>query len=303
MTMWDRKVHNSMRDRFRQHRPDWWPENETWPPVRSPHWRRMSHRFVRRMGCLFMLATFLASFIFVVLLTFVAKSLGIIQIPNTFWWVIPGGVVLFFFGIWLLIMTARSLRRLSAPLGDLVEAADRISAGDFSAEVPERGSGEMRSLVRAFNGMASRLKLTEEQRRDLMADITHELRTPITIIQGNVEGIIDGVYAADEVRLKSILEETQILSRLVEDLRTLALAESGALQLKKEPTDMTVLIGDTVAAFRTEADEAGVSLEIQTSANTSSGECGSGADAAGAFQFNRKRLEVYAARRIGVGEV
>ncbi len=121
----------------------------------------------------------------------------------------------------------------------------------------------MRSLVRAFNGMAARLQLTEEQRRDLMADITHELRTPLTVIQGNLEGILDGVYSPDEAHLKSILEETQILSRLVDDLRTLALAESGALQLKKEPTDLAVLIGETVSAFRTQADAAGVRLDIQ----------------------------------------
>jgi len=96
-----------------------------------------------------------------------------------------------------------------------------------------------------------------------MADITHELRTPLTVIQGNLEGILDGVYSPDEAHLKSILEETQIISRLVDDLRTLALAESGALQLKKEPTDLAVLIGETVSAFRTQADAAGVRLAIQ----------------------------------------
>ena len=72
----------------------------------------------------------------------------------------------------------------------------------------------------------------------MLADVTHELRTPLTIIQGNLEGVLDGVYPADEARLRSILEETQILSRLTDDLRTLALAESGSLQLKREPTDL-----------------------------------------------------------------
>ncbi len=97
-----------------------------------------------------------------------------------------------------------------------------------------------------------------------MADITHELRTPLTVIQGNLEGMVDGVYPADEAHLKLALEETHILSRLVDDLRTLALAESGALQLKKEATDLTVLIGETVAAFRAQADSAGVRLDVQT---------------------------------------
>ena len=139
--------------------------------------------------------------------------------------------------------------------------------GIIPQRVAERGPSELRALARAFNGMAARLQLTEEQRRDLMADITHELRTPLTVIQGNLEGFLDGVYSPDEARLKSLLEETQILARLVEDLRTLALAESGALQLKKEPTDLALLIGETVSAFRTQADAAGVKIDIQTDAD------------------------------------
>ena len=90
--------------------------------------------------------------------------------------------------------------------------------------------------------MASRLQVNDQQRRAMLADVSHELRTPLTIIQGNIEAILDGVYPADETRLKSILEETQILSRLVEDLRTLSLAETGSLQLKRESTDIAALI-------------------------------------------------------------
>ena len=110
--------------------------------------------------------------------------------------------------------------------------------------------------------MASRLQVNDQQRRAMLADVSHELRTPLTIIQGNIEAILDGVYPADEARLKSILEETQILSRLVEDLRTLALAESGALQLKRESTDIAALIRDTVSAFQSQADAAEVKMEL-----------------------------------------
>jgi len=162
-----------------------------------------------------------------------------------------------------LVWGGRGLRHMSAPLGDLLEAAGRITDGDYSRRVSERGPSELRALARAFNEMAARLQLTEEQRRDLMADITHELRTPLTVIQGNLEGFLDGVYSPDEPRLKSLLEETQILARLVEDLRTLALAESGALQLKKEPTDLALLLGETVSAFRAQADAAGVKIDLQ----------------------------------------
>ncbi len=208
------------------------------------------------------LVNLLAIFVMAIIVVLIANGLGYIHLPRSLGWAIPGGIVLFILGVGSLVWTGRSLQRLSAPLGDLVDAAGRITEGDYSPRVPEHGPSEMRSLVRAFNGMAERLQLTEEQRRGLMADIAHELRTPLTVIQGNLEGMIDGVYAADEPHLKSVLEETQILSRLVDDLRTLALAESGALQLKKEPTDLAVLIGETVSAFRTQADAAGVTMDI-----------------------------------------
>jgi two-component system sensor histidine kinase BaeS len=260
--MWERRVPPSSRHYFRHRRPDWWPENEPWPPPR-PSWRSRPARFFRRIGCLLALVNLLVLFIFSIIVVLVANGLGYIHLPRSSGWFIPVGILLFIFGIGSLVLTGRSLQRMSAPLGDLVEAAGRITQGDYSPRVPVRGSSELRSLARAFNEMAARLQLTEAQRRDLMADITHELRTPITIIQGTLEGMVDGVYAADGSHLKSVLEETQILSRLVDDLRTLALAESGALQLKKEPTDLAVLIGETASAFRAQADAAGVVLEIQ----------------------------------------
>ena len=249
--------------RFHHRKPSWWPENESWPPV-QPRWRATRGRFFRRVGCVIALVNLLAFFVFAAVLGLVLNSLGVIHIYyKPLGWVIPAGIVLLIFAFSSLVWGGRGLRNISAPLGDLLEAAGRISDGDYSQRVAERGPLEVRALARAFNGMAARLQLTEEQRRDLMADITHELRTPLTVIQGNLEGFLDGVYSPDEARLKSLLEETQVLARLVEDLRTLALAESGALQLKKEPTDLAVLIGETVSAFRTQADAAGVRIDFQ----------------------------------------
>jgi len=95
----------------------------------------------------------------------------------------------------------------------------------------------------------------------MLADVSHELRTPITVIQGNVEGILDGMYPADEPRLKSILEETQILSRLVDDLRTMALAESGSLQLRREPTALLPLIQEVATGFESQAKEKNISVQ------------------------------------------
>jgi len=113
--------------------------------------------------------------------------------------------------------------------------------------------------------MTEKLQVNDQQRRNMLADISHELRNPITIMQGNLEGMIDGVYPADKAGLKSLLEETQIIARLVDDLRTLSLAEAGSLQLKREAVDMAALIRETVSAFKPQADAAGVEIELSLS--------------------------------------
>jgi two-component system OmpR family sensor kinase/two-component system sensor histidine kinase BaeS len=155
---------------------------------------------------------------------------------------------------------ARGLRRLVAPLGDLIEAAESVEAGSYGTRVRPRGPRELRALARAFNAMSERLETSEEQRRRLLADVTHELRTPLTIMQGNLEALLDGVHPADAEHLDPILDETRVLSRLVDDLRTLSLAEAGALTLHREPTDVGELLADAVASFRTQADGAGITL-------------------------------------------
>jgi signal transduction histidine kinase len=120
----------------------------------------------------------------------------------------------------------------------------------------------VRALVRAFNEMTTRLQANEQQRRDLLADVTHELRTPITVIQGNLEGMLDGIYPADAAHLEAILEETRVLSRVIEDLRTLSLAEAGALKLQLQPTDIGELLDETAEAYRAQAEAAGVKIRV-----------------------------------------
>jgi signal transduction histidine kinase len=95
-----------------------------------------------------------------------------------------------------------------------------------------------------------------------MADVAHELRTPLTVIQGKLEGLLDGVYPPDERQLGMLVEETHVLSRLIEDLRTVALSEGGALKLLKESADVDALARDVVHAFEGEAGERGVTLRI-----------------------------------------
>ena len=176
--------------------------------------------------------------------------------------IVPFGFLAFIFMLMAVSWGVRSVRRMSVPLDNLLEASSKVAEGDFSARVEERGPPEVRALTRGFNSMAERLQVNDQQRRAMLADVSHELRTPITVIQGNVEGILDGLYPADEARLRSIMEETQILSRLVDDLRTLALAESGSLQLRREPTDLRELVRDTVAGFESQAKEKGLKVEL-----------------------------------------
>ena len=164
-----------------------------------------------------------------------------------------------------LATVARIFRGASAPVGDLIEAAGRVEAGEIGTQVRERGPSEVRSLARAFNAMSSRLAANDEARRTLLADVSHELRTPLTVMQGTLEGVLDGVYPADEAHLRPVLDETRVLSRLIDDLRTLSLSEAGALRLHREPTDLEALLADVIASHRATADETGVQLDLEVS--------------------------------------
>jgi two-component system, OmpR family, sensor histidine kinase BaeS len=154
-----------------------------------------------------------------------------------------------------------------APVGELVDAVGRIEAGDYEVRVRERGPREVRSLGRAVNAMAARLSASESRRRTFLADVTHELRTPLTVIRGQVEGVLDGIYPADKDHLEPILEETRVLERLVEDLRTLTLAETGSLTLAREPVDVAELVADVVSAFQASAAAGGVELHVEVAAD------------------------------------
>jgi two-component system OmpR family sensor kinase/two-component system sensor histidine kinase BaeS len=123
----------------------------------------------------------------------------------------------------------------------------------------------VRALARAFNTMTERLENHDRQRRNLMADVAHELRTPLTVMQGKLEGLVDGVYSPSPAQLQQLLEETHVLSRLVEDLRTLALSESGALKLHKQPVDPADLVRDAVRAYAAAAERRGVTLTVDAS--------------------------------------
>ena len=217
----------------------------------------MRGRFMRRFAAMFIFAFVFFGFVVAAFITILV---------NVFSSATSGGGIAAFIPLSIVVLllfgtAARGFRRFAAPLGDLIDAAEKVEAGDYGVRVRARGPRELRSLATAFNSMSGRLESSERERRRLLADVTHELRTPLTIMQGNLEALLDGVYPADAEHMQPILEETRVLSRLVDDLRTLSLAEAGALTLHRESTDVAQLLTDTVASFRAQADATGVVLE------------------------------------------
>ena len=242
-------------------RPPWWPEGEPFPPAWRSGPRR---RFPRRVGLL----------VAVVLgLTFLASGLA----WRLLWggqfgpggggrgWNGPPFPLLILGLLGLAFLAGRAVRQLVAPIGEVMEAAERVAGGDYSARVQARGAGEVGRLTHSFNQMTERLQANETQRRALLADVAHELRTPLSVIRGNVEGMLDGVYPPDEAHLGPLLEETAVMARLLDDLQTLSTAEAGVLRLHRERVDPAALAEDAVATFRARAGRAGVALTCQAS--------------------------------------
>jgi signal transduction histidine kinase len=240
-------------------RPSWWPANEPWPP-RGDEWRRMRHRVLARVALVAVVLVFLAVVIPVFLVWHFLEMAGV-QSPGRY--LIGAGLLVLF--VAAIGGAVGGARRVALPLGNLIEAAGRVEAGDYSVRVDERHRGpyELRALIRAFNDMATRLESDEAQRRTLLADVGHELRTPLAVLQGQLEAMMDGIRPADDAHLAAALEEIRVMEQLVEDLRTLTLAEAGTLALHREPTDLTVLAQDACAGFEGLAREAGVGLRVE----------------------------------------
>jgi two-component system, OmpR family, sensor histidine kinase BaeS len=202
----------------------------------------------------------------VILVVFVAAIVGLSALVGGFILrgdrgpFLPLGLVVV---VLVAILVVRAGRRFASPVVDVMEAADRVAAGDYEARVEARGPREVQRLGTAFNAMTERLGSNEARRRQLLADVAHELRTPLSVIQANLEALIDGVHPTDEAHLRSVLEETRVMSRLLNDLQTLSTAEAGALTLHREPTEPLDLVDAAVRSFATQAGEAGVRLETR----------------------------------------
>jgi len=181
--------------------------------------------------------------------------------PAEFWLLLLCGVPLIFL-LLAGLMGGFAFRRFGRPLLELMSAADAVADGDFSVRVREVGPGDLRRLAASFNRMTAELERTENQRRNLTADVAHELRTPLTVIQGNLEGVLDGVYPPSPEHIQATLDETRLLSRLVADLQTLSLAESGQLPLHPARVSAADLLEDALSGFSGKAAAAGIELVL-----------------------------------------
>jgi signal transduction histidine kinase len=225
--------------------PPWWPAGEPWPPAGPHAWRR--RRWVFRPLAFFLIV--------LVLSTAVGRNLG------------PAGSAAFLgsalAGLLMLVaIGVAAVRRVAAPVGDIVDAAHKVAEGDFSVRLSSHGPPTVRAVAGAFNDMAARLQAQERQRHDMLAEIAHELRTPLSVIQGRLEGVLDGVYDRDDRSLSALLDETRLLSRLIDDLRTLAAIESGAFVLAREQFDPAALVYDVAESFRMDASARHLALHL-----------------------------------------
>jgi signal transduction histidine kinase len=159
-----------------------------------------------------------------------------------------------------ILLTFFLSRRILSPVKALTSATRQYGKGDFSKRVAYKGKGELGELARSFNSMAENLEHTQRLWRNMVADVAHELRTPLSNLKGYLEAISDGVVKPDEATISSLNEEASSLSRLVEDLQELSLADAGELKITAQSEDINKLIKETVTALQPKAADKGLTL-------------------------------------------
>ncbi len=151
-------------------------------------------------------------------------------------------------------------RQITFPLNALTQATRKIAAGDLHTRATVRGEDEISRLGRSFNEMAENLERSEMARRSMLADVAHELRNPLGVIQSHLEAMLDGVFPTSLEQVASLHDETMLLTRLVDDLREIALADAGQLSLHRQAADLGEIVTRTTAAFQVEATEHQITL-------------------------------------------
>jgi signal transduction histidine kinase len=163
-------------------------------------------------------------------------------------------------GIVSLILGTIIFYQITRPLSHMRRASQALTAGETNVQVPVRSQDELGKVAEAFNQMATKISQQEQLRQQMVADVAHELRTPLTVMKANLEGMLDGLLEPTPAELGELHEEVQRLSRLIDDLRLLSLAESGQLTLVLEEVDVRQVMARVVALLLPLADEHEVTL-------------------------------------------
>ena len=248
-----------MRESCRRGGPPWWTSDRRPAHHGARLDRRARAQFFRRLAVAAAATLLLTVTAMLATAWSVAGSFGLTGADA----VLPG-VAALALAVTFLMLVLGGMRRFMSSLGVVMEAADSVADGNYAVRLAESGPPPMRALARSFNTMTGRLQHADRLRRDLMADVAHELRTPLSVLQGRLEGLLDGVYPRDANQIGQLLDETRVLSRLIEDLRTLALSEAGALPLQKEPVGVLDQVQDVIRSMGGEAERRQVSLHIDS---------------------------------------
>ena len=172
------------------------------------------------------------------------------------------------FGLVIAVFLAIKLAsRILTPINSVMDSVRRVAHGDLAARAVagDRSLGETAMLVDDFNSMAERLERGERESQTWNAAIAHELRTPVTILRGTLQGVVDGVFKPEEIEFPALLSQVEGLGRLIEDLRTLSLADSGHMQLRLMWTDLVLEIGEVARLLEQELAQAGFTLLLDLS--------------------------------------
>lgn len=176
-------------------------------------------------------------------------------------------IVIFVLGGFSLLLSLIYSKRMTEPIKKLTIAAREISEGNIKSRVPVKGNDEISNLSRAFNMMAHNLEVQEALRRKLTANIAHELRTPLSAMQGEIEGMLDGLIKIDRERLISLHEETDRLKHIIEGIEELTRAQASVLELRRKPIALKQFLGTLRERFDALFTDKGVRLELECADN------------------------------------
>lgn len=174
---------------------------------------------------------------------------------------LQAGLIALVIALILAILLAEGILR---PVRQLTRAAEKVAGGDWAHEVPVKGKDELTILAHSFNKMVNSLRQSEERRQRMTADIAHELRTPLAVQRAHLEALQDGIYPLTTENLQPILSQNSLLTRLVNDLRILALAESGELPIQKQSVNVQGFLAGLEERFRPAAQERRIRLLVES---------------------------------------